>query len=235
MNNSYSQTWFGLFLEPLSAAQTEQEIEFLSRHLPQPPAAMLDIGCGQGRHANRLAARGYQVTGIDLNRAALEKARQRAQGQVTYQALDMRHLAGLPGSFEAILSLWQSFGYFDDATNLDILGQISRKLSPQGRFVLDIYHRGFFEQHQGARTFEKSGLTITETKLMIGNRLSVTLEYDHDQAPDKFEWQLFTPEEISQAAAKVGLSSLISCTNFDERQPASAASPRMQFVFEKVQ
>lgn len=45
-----------------------------------------------------------------------------------------------------------------------MLKQISQKLTPGGRFVLDLYHRGFFERRQGPRQFERNGLTIAETK-----------------------------------------------------------------------
>lgn len=234
MINSYSPTWFSLFLDSIQPNQTETEINFLTRHLPNPPdAAILDICCGSGRHANLLAARGYQVTGIDLDRTAIEKARQQATGRVVYRQLDMRHLAELAGSFDAAFCLWQSFGYFDEATNIDILEQISGQLKPQGRLILDVYHRGFFEKHQGRHTFERSGLKITETKFMSGHRLTVRLDYDHLDAPDRFEWQLYTPAEFRAIAEPLGLACLVVCANFDERQEASETIPRMQLVFEK--
>ncbi len=233
--NTYSPTWFSLFLDPIQPDQTEREIEFLTRHLPNPPdITILDICCGSGRHANQLAVKGYQVTGIDVNQAALEKARRQATGRVTYHNLDMRHLAELPGSFGAILCLWQSFGYFDDATNVDILAQISRKLKPQGRLVLDVYHRGFFEKHQGKHTFERAGVKITETKFMSEHRLTVKLDYNNNKAPDQFEWQLYTPGELRAIAKTVRLDRRVICTNFDEHQQASDTVPRMQLVFEKT-
>lgn len=39
----------------------------LATELPSPPAAVLDVGCGQGTQALRLARRGYQVTGLDAS------------------------------------------------------------------------------------------------------------------------------------------------------------------------
>lgn len=45
----------------------------------EPPyGRALDVGCGGGTWAVELARRGWQVTGIDNVRAALERARQRA-------------------------------------------------------------------------------------------------------------------------------------------------------------
>lgn len=234
MKNKYSTAWLELFLEPIQPIQTEKEIAFLTYHLPNPPyKTILDVCCGQGRHSNSLAAKGYHITGIDLNQKALEKAERTSNGQTVYRKTDMRNLGELPGSFDAMVNLWQSFGYFDESTNRDILQQMSDKLNPMGRLVLDIYHRGFFEKHQGLRTFETSGLNITETKYMSDNRLMVKLDYDNIYEPDSFEWQLYTPDEIRELAQEMGLTCLIICTNFDEQQEATDNSPRMQIVFEK--
>ena len=48
--------------------------------LLEPPAGaeLLDVPCGHGRIANRLAARGMRVTGLDLTVGFLELARERA-------------------------------------------------------------------------------------------------------------------------------------------------------------
>src|SRR3712207_420162 len=50
----------------------------LQEHLPQPPARVLDVGGGPGRYAIALAAKGYQMTLVDLSSKVLEFARQKA-------------------------------------------------------------------------------------------------------------------------------------------------------------
>jgi SAM-dependent methyltransferase len=234
MTNTYSPTWFNLFLE--TQPYTEQETAFVRRQLPNPPyRRVLDVACGQGRHARLLAQHGYEVVGIDVNEAALAIARAHTTAPATYLYHDMRRLEALPGSFNVILSLWQSFGYFDEVTNRDILRQMSQKLTANGRLILDLYHREFFQQHQGARQVERRGMMITITDTMVGNRLLAQLEYEGGQGGDTFEWQLFTPDEICQAAAEFGLHCLLVCTESDEHKPATPEKPRMQLVFEKAQ
>jgi SAM-dependent methyltransferase len=201
--------------------------------LPNPPhETILDLCCGQGRHTNLLAQHGYQMVGIDRDQAALEKARRQATGSVVYRQMDMRQLETLPGSFNAILSLWQSFGYFDEVTNRDILRQMSEKLKPKGRLILDLYHRGYFEQHQGTSQVERRGVVATITNTMRGNRLTAELTYSHGGG-DTFEWQLFTPEEICRLAGEFGLQCLFTYAWFDENRPATAEEARMQLVLEK--
>ena len=235
MKNNYSTTWFKTFLEPITRDQSKIEIDFLIRFLPNPPYQhILDVCCGQGRHSNLLATRGHQITGIDLNQEALDKAKKASNDNASYHNMDMRCLNDLQDSFDAIINLWQSFGYFDDATNKDILRQMSSKLNPKGRLILDIYNRGFFEKHQGERKYEKTGMNISETKIVSDNRLSVELDYGSEKGLDRFDWRLYTPTEIKEMAEEVGLVVIVVCTDFDEGKQATDMSPRMQIVCEKT-
>jgi hypothetical protein len=68
---------------------------------------------------------------------------------------------------------------------------------------------------------------------MMGHRLRVDLDYGAGSEPDRFEWQLYRPDEIRTLGQAVGLTCLIVCTNFVEQQEATDQSPRMQIVFEK--
>ena len=72
MELSYSPAWFRAFGRPGEAA-TEREVAFLQGVLPLPPATVLDVACGFGRHARALAARGYAVTASN----AIRRLRQR--------------------------------------------------------------------------------------------------------------------------------------------------------------
>jgi SAM-dependent methyltransferase len=233
--NEYSPTWYALFLQPITPEQTEREAAFVAHWLPQPAySVVLDLCCGPGRHARALAGRGYRVTGVDANAAALAAARHASDAAIVYLQHDMRRVAELPGTFDAVICLWQSFGYFDAATNAAILRQISQKLRPGGRMVLDIYQRSFFERNQGTRYFDRDGRTISETKRMDGDRLNVMLDYGPDLPADSYAWQLFSPTAIAELARQCGFELLLACTGFDPATPASSAAARMQLVFERM-
>jgi SAM-dependent methyltransferase len=185
----------------------------------------LDLCCGEGRHALRLAALGYNVTDVDQSDLV-------APAGFRFIRRDMRGLHDF-GPFDGVISMWQSFGYFSDTENRQLLRSIASQLNPCGRLVLDIYNREFFENHQGTREFTRAGVTIIETKRMAGGRLSVSLDYGGGQV-DRFEWQVYTQDEIRAAAGEAGLARVLACTSFDETQPPSAGQPRMQLVFECV-
>jgi SAM-dependent methyltransferase len=231
--NTYSATWYEVFATSVPSAQTESEARFIARHIPRPASRVLDLACGLGRHAHALADLGYRVVGLDINPVALDLARA-AGGNVDYILGDMRVLDSVPGEFDAVICLWQSFGYFDASTNLAVLAQIHHKLLPDGRLILDLFHRGFFERHVGRHEFTRSGVTISELKQIRGDRLVVTLEYGPDRDVDRFDWHIYSLREITEIVERRGFALITACRGFDEAVPPSDDYPRMQLIFAKT-
>jgi SAM-dependent methyltransferase len=130
------------FLGLRSLAQVEADVDWLAKHLaPAPGAAILDIGCGPGLYSNRLAAHGYQVTGIDIAQAFLDHAQAEAQAQgvadnCTYRQLSMFDMA-YETEFETVL-LIQSIASRLDLTELQtLLTKIHAALKPAGHFLAE--------------------------------------------------------------------------------------------------
>jgi len=68
------------YMDNVFVKDTVNEVDFLVKELALPPgAAIVDVGCGTGRHAIELASRGYRVTGVDLSAAMLAEARKAAE------------------------------------------------------------------------------------------------------------------------------------------------------------
>jgi SAM-dependent methyltransferase len=107
--------------------------------LLQPPAGalVLDLGCGAGRHARHLAARGLDVTGLDLSAASLALARAGEGPRLRFRRQDMRTPFGT-SAFDYVFNLFTSFGYFaDPADHLTVARNIATALTPGGTLVLD--------------------------------------------------------------------------------------------------
>ncbi|MBB6417141.1 SAM-dependent methyltransferase [Streptomyces massasporeus] len=107
----------------------------------EPGMDLLDAPCGHGRHANVLASRGYRVVGIDRDERFLAMAGSEAGKmgiQVDYRHVDLREMS-FEAEFDAAVSWYSSFGYFDDETDRDILRRYRRALRPGGRFLLDMH------------------------------------------------------------------------------------------------
>jgi SAM-dependent methyltransferase len=106
----------------------------------RPEMSVLDLGCGHGALANRLAAAGCRVTGLDSSIVFLDRARADASAakvRVEYVAGDMRQLPWT-GHFDRVINWSTAFGYFDDATNRSVLDEIVRVLKPGGRLAMDL-------------------------------------------------------------------------------------------------
>lgn len=93
---------------------TVAEVDFLVDSLwLAAGTAVLDVGCGTGRHAIELARRGCCVTGLDVSRGMLDVARRhaaRAGVEVTWLESDARDFS-LPGRFDAVICLCEgAFG-----------------------------------------------------------------------------------------------------------------------------
>jgi SAM-dependent methyltransferase len=142
----YLYFYEGLLTDDLSDAQAD----LIWRVLGLAEAAeVLDVPCGHGRIANRLAARGARVTGLDADPFFLERARADAEArgvEVEYVHGDMRELAW-EDRFDAVVNWFTSFGYFDDEGNRDWLRAARRTLKPGGRLAIEIHSRDVFMRH----------------------------------------------------------------------------------------
>lgn len=94
-----------------------QEVQKLIHLLDlEPGMAILDLGCGPGRHAVEFAKRGYAVTGVDRTPFLLNKGKDHAKKagvEVEFVLEDMR-IFRRPNAYNAAFSLFTSFGFFKD-------------------------------------------------------------------------------------------------------------------------
>jgi len=124
-----------LFTLERDRRETSRLIELLG--LPDG-ARVLDVPCGQGRHAHLLAEAGYDVDGLDYSADLLAVARKRGSAKkLRYIRGDMRKLpAKWTRRFDAVLNLFTSFGFFahpsDDAR---VIREFARVLKPGGVLV----------------------------------------------------------------------------------------------------
>jgi SAM-dependent methyltransferase len=120
--------------------QTRQEVDFIQHTLQvPPPARLLDVPCGGGRHCLELAARGYAMTGVDISPEFLAAARAGARERslpVRWEQLDMRDLSWRE-EFDGAFSFGNSFGYCDDADNAAFVRGVCAALKPGAQFVLE--------------------------------------------------------------------------------------------------
>jgi SAM-dependent methyltransferase len=102
-----------------------------------PPAAILDLCCGDGRIASALAQRGYEVTGVDASREMLRYARQRTPS-VRFYLRDARRLK-LRRSYDAVISTFDSLNHVLGIADLrKVFRNVYGVLNNGGYFLFDL-------------------------------------------------------------------------------------------------
>ena len=97
---------------------------------------MLDLACGAGRHTRVLRERWWTV-GLDLSLALLRLAR-RESLEAPYVRADMRELPFADESFDLVVNLFTSFGYFeDDSEHVRVLACVGAAMKRGGTLVID--------------------------------------------------------------------------------------------------
>lgn len=130
------------FYEPILAPTSDADSELIWALLELDAGArVLDLACGYGRIAERLAQRGATVAGLDSSPLFLERARQcaaAAERDIEYVQGDMRALPWPAERFEGVVSWFTSFGYFGDEENRQVLREACRVLEPGGRLLIEL-------------------------------------------------------------------------------------------------
>ena len=115
--------WTGPFLDPLRQAGAQ---------------TILELGCGTGNDAARLAREGYSVTATDLSAQAIGQAQAKFGSLATFLVADMtRRLPFADGSFDAVMSNVALHMFPDDVTRA-VFAQVGRLVRPGGLFVFHV-------------------------------------------------------------------------------------------------
>ena len=213
------RTWFGpaylSLYDDYLAERTPIEVDRLEVLLAlRPPARILDLACGQGRHGIELARRGYQVTGVDLLTYLLDVAAARARAakvRMRFVHGDMREpIRG--GRFDAALSLFTSFGYFvDEADDRKVLRSVASMLGPEGRLLLEVLNgereRDNFEPRQW---FSVGTTAVMEERQLdqSGRRLVVqrTVSTPNARQTDVHAIRIYSGTEVDAALHAAGFA-----------------------------
>jgi len=152
----------------LSEERTRGDIDAVERLLDlHPPAKVLDLFCGTGRHCLELSKRGYEVTGLDYSREYLELAQNRARElgvSPHFLQGDARKIE-FGSDYNAIIVMWASFGFFADEEERLIVQKMYQALNAEGKVYMEVKHRDWEVQH-----FEPSS-SLSERKPSVSNWL----------------------------------------------------------------
>ena len=166
-------------------------------------AHVLDLCCGPGRHAAELARRGFRVTGVDLHPPYLERARRESE-EIELVEADMRDFSR-EGAFDTVISMYTSFGYFEDpADDLKVARNMRASLKPGGKALIETVGKEVL-----ARKFQPRAWHENEDGSIMLERRRICDDWSGVES----EWILFRGAERSDHRIYTRLYSAVEIRN----------------------
>ncbi len=177
---------------------------------------ILDLCCGPGRHSLELAARGFNVTGVDRTSSYLKEASEKAKSmgvEVEFTQEDMRKFCR-PDSFDVALNMFSSFGYFEGpADDRNVLLNIYQSLKEGGKLLIEMMGKEILARDFLKRDWvEENGIILLEEREIscdwtrIDNRWIVIK--GNKRKEFRFSLHLYSGAELTQLLSDSGFSSV---------------------------
>jgi D-alanine-D-alanine ligase len=164
---------------------TAKEVDAFTRILNlSPEDKILDLCCGQGPDSLELARRGFEnVEGLDRSRYLIEKARAQCKKEglsVKFREGDARKLPYQNDSFDVVMILGNSFGYFETPQDdIRVLKEVFRVLKPSGRLLIDVADGEYLKRRFQPRSWEwidKNHFVCRERSLSLDKQRLISRE-----------------------------------------------------------
>ena len=234
----FRDDYLSVYGHTFTQERAEKESRFIIDTLNlQEGASLLDLCCGQGRHAVELARRGISVTGLDLNSEYLELARRAAAASnVALEAIagDMRAIP-FENHFDAIVNMYSSFGYLEsEEEDRKVLESAAKALKPRGQLMLDMLNREWTivnyiqnDWHSGADGtlyLERRDLDLANSRMHV--RFTLVDANGTRRESIGHIIRLYTLTEMTRLLERVGLAVIAVFGGFDG-EPYSIGTRRM--------
>lgn len=242
------------YLELYAHRDTDEaraDIEAVVRLLDPPQdEPLLDLCCGACRHMLVLREMGFkQLVGLDLSEELLEVGASDLQectglddlnrDEICLVQSDMRHIP-YENYFATVLSLFTSFGYFDqDEENEAVFRAVYRALSPGGQFLIDYLNRDYVianlverDERDLAGRHVKNVRCLTQDGRRVTKRTTVT--EPSGAVREYYESvRMYSESEIVDMLRGAGLTAIRTYGSLD-MEPLSPKSKRLIVVCNKA-
>lgn len=135
--------------------EKEEEIDFINHVLSlRSYDLVLDLCCGEGRHARGLVELEHRVIGLDSSKELIDIAKKSSdQENLWFIQGDMRNIPLRQNSCHAVINMFTSFGFFDDEGNMQVLKSVASVLKRKGKLLLDYWNPYAAPQLDGTKNW----------------------------------------------------------------------------------
>ena len=199
---------------------------------PAVPAAMLDVGSGDGGRAVRLAAElsATRLVLCDPSPRMAERCRSHPGPEVWSVAAE--DLPGGPGEFDLVTCLWNVLGSVEGAARrAEALRRIRARLSARGRIVLDVHNR-----YNAVTAGAGSVLVRVVRDVVNPSESNGSVEFAWQVAGESIasSGYLFTPRQMQRMFEDVGLVVVRRAfVDYDTGAPRGPWTGQMLFCLER--
>ena len=126
----------------------ERSFDWISERFELSEASrVIDLGCGPGLYANRLARRGAKVTGVDVSPRSIEYAREQARKgglDIDYRLGDYLEMDIEPG-YDLATMIMCDYCAISPEQRVRLLRRVGDLLAPGGAFLFDVYSEAYYQ------------------------------------------------------------------------------------------
>lgn len=197
---------------------TPVEIDEVLARTGLESGAVLDLCCGPGRHSLELARRGFAVTGVDITTGYVAQARRAAADAgltAEFVEADVREFRR-PGAFDGAISMFSSFGYFDELhDDRRVLLNAAESLRPGGVLLIETMGKETVAHNLRRRHWyspvDKPGTLFLVENTIIGAWERVELHWivvrpDGSRAEARLSIRLYSALEMASLLRDAGFS-----------------------------
>ena len=213
---NWFETWFDdnylrLYHHRNSKDAKEQVQLILATLHPEKDQRILDLACGEGRHCVLFHNKGYRIVGMDLSDELIKSGKTK-HPDIELHKGDMRQIKG---TYDIILSLFTSFGYFDkDDDNKTVIQSIAHALHPNGLFWIDFLNPGYIKKNlvPGNEIILEDGTKVSEKRYIKENSIIKEIHFEGPISVSTYQERvkLYTKEDIEQMMRQSGIIPLDS-------------------------
>jgi SAM-dependent methyltransferase len=228
-----------LWRNAMTPETTRAEVDFIAAELTIPEGGhLLDVPCGNGRHAIEFAERGWRVTGVDLASESIAEARADAMRRgvtVEFIHADMRQLPA--GPFDGAYCFGNSFGYLEEGGQEAFLAAVAGSLRPGARFGLDTGHAAesllLNLKPEASYEFGAIAMEIRNDYDPLESVLHTGFTFTRDGVEDRrqAEARLYTVGEMGRMLRRAGFRRVAAYSSL-AREPYRLGAQRLLLVSE---
>lgn len=169
------------------------DLEFFKGWLPKNKnSKVLELCCGTGRLTIPIAEEGYQVTGIDITKSMLDRAKEKAQKanlDISFIEADITKLE-LKEQFDAVLIPFNSIHHLYKTEDLiKVFNNVRSLLKKGGVFIFDCYNPNISYIADCERKPQVIANYTTEDGRDI--KIEQHMKYESDSQINRIEWHYF--------------------------------------------